>query len=109
MMVVNKTLYGRRHMEILICVSVLVFFLPLLFFTACDSSGDIPDLKAAEVKKMIDTGVGFVLVDTRSGPEYMRGHPPGAINIPQENFDVIELSLPQDKDKPLVFFCRGYG
>jgi hypothetical protein len=110
----NKTVGCRRPVErcvrgLATGVLLLLLLLPLLFLAACDSSGDIPDLKADEVKKMIDGGVAFVLVDTRSEPEYLRGHLPGSINIPQEKFDVIELFLPRDKDKPLVFFCRGYG
>jgi hypothetical protein len=100
---------GTQAKGLLFCLSFLGLLLPFLFLASCDSGGGIRDLKAEEVKKMIDSGMAFVLVDTRSEPEYLRGRLPGSINIPQEKFDVIELFLPKDKDKPLVFFCRGYG
>jgi len=51
----------------------------------------------------------MLIVDTRGEYEYRQGHIPGAINIPQEQFDNIEALMPKDKDMQIVFYCRGFG
>lgn len=72
---------------------------------------------ADRVKQLLDRGVP--IVDTRVGNEFAESHIRGAINIPykehslkapnfnaaQDNFDLAKL--PQDKDKPIVFYCNS--
>lgn len=88
-----------------------VIFIVMTFssFLSCALSQDLKSLSAEELKKMIDEGVKMSIVDTRNENEYIEGHIPHAILIPQEKFDVIETLLPKDKDMPIVFYCRGYG
>ncbi len=87
---------------------ILLSALPFLLIASCDPT-NIRNVSSEELKKMIDGGQKFILVDTRSDLEYRQGTIQGAINIPQEKFAAIEESLPRDKDAPLIFFCRGYG
>jgi hypothetical protein len=90
-------------------VRLLFLFFPIVFLLfSCDSS-EMRNLKAEELKQMIDSGAKFLLVDTRSVYEYQTGTISGSINIPQEKFERIEQFLPADKDVLIVFFCRGYG
>jgi hypothetical protein len=98
----------RRGIYALRRVLAVIILLPLVFLASCDPT-DIRNITSEELKKMIDGGEKFVLVDTRSDFEYRRGTIQGAINIPQEKFETIERYLPQDKDLPIIFFCRGYG
>jgi predicted sulfurtransferase len=87
---------------------LLLLLVMSLAIASCDPTG-IRNITSEELKKMIDGGERFLLVDTRSDFEFRRGTIQGAINIPQEKFDVIEGLLPKNKDVLIVFFCRGYG
>jgi len=62
---------------------------------------------------------GWTYLDVRSVPEFEKGHPAGAINIPLLNFEggrmvpnpsfeaQVTAALP--KDKPLVVGCKSGG
>ena len=88
---------------------LMVLLFTLVFPVSCILSEDFKNLKAEELKKMIDEGSKMLIVDTRGEYEYLQGHIPNAINIPQEKFDIIETLLPKNKDMQIVFYCRGYG
>lgn len=74
-------------------------------------------VKAAEVKKMLDSGVP--VIDTRVAAEYAEKTIKGAKSVPykeksakevgfdasQDQFDLTKL--PSDKAAPLVFFCNA--
>jgi ArsR family transcriptional regulator len=68
-----------------------------------------PEVSTAEVKKMVDEHINFVLVDTRSKAEYAEGHIKGAINIQPSMLQYISGLLPRNKSIPVIFYCRGYG
>ena len=60
-----------------------------------------------EVKKRLDAGEKFTLVDVREDNEWARGHLPGAIHLSK---GVIERDIEQtvpDKSTTLVLYCRG--
>jgi phage shock protein E len=48
----------------------------------------------------------FHILDVRSRKEYAEGHVPGAVHIPHDRIQAKLSSLPQDKDAPLVIYCR---
>ncbi|ALS97355.1 rhodanese-like domain-containing protein [Lacimicrobium alkaliphilum] len=48
----------------------------------------------------------FHILDVRSSEEYAEGHVPGAVNIPHDSIQAKISSLPQDKDAPVVLYCR---
>ena len=66
---------------------------------------DYKEISAPEVKDMIDKGDAMV-IHVLSRIEYEMQHIPGSINIP-----IIEIKntdkLPQDKGRPIVFYCMG--
>jgi rhodanese-related sulfurtransferase/Fe-S cluster biosynthesis and repair protein YggX len=74
---------------------------------------------AQDAKKLFDNE-GYVLLDVRSVPEYLEGHPPGAFNVPFLNkteqgmtsnadFSKVVQDLIADKSKGIVTFCRSGG
>lgn len=50
---------------------------------------------------------GVVIVDARPGRLYDPGHIPGAISIPDSQFDKLASKLPADKNTALLFYCEG--
>ncbi|MGI8876248.1 MAG: ArsR/SmtB family transcription factor [Egibacteraceae bacterium] len=46
----------------------------------------------------------IVIIDVRPGPEYAAGHLPGAVSVPPDRLDELDL-LPPDRD--VVDYCRG--
>ena len=61
-----------------------------------------------EVKKRLDAGEKFTLVDVREDNEWARGHLPGAIHLSK---GVIERDIEQtvpDKSTTLVLYCGGF-
>jgi rhodanese-related sulfurtransferase len=70
---------------------------------------EFKDVKAEELKRMMDSGTLLMIVDTRIHREYREGRLPGAVNIPPHKFMRIEQYLPREKDTRIVFYCRGFG
>jgi rhodanese-related sulfurtransferase len=66
-------------------------------------------VEASYVKKQIDSKAPVVLIDSRpKRAKYDKGHIPGAISIPDPEFEARQGNLPQDKNTPLIFYCEGY-
>jgi len=64
-------------------------------------------VSTAYMKKLVDGGK-TVVVDARpKARKYDKGHIPGAISIPDTQFDQYAASLPADKATPVVFYCGG--
>lgn len=60
------------------------------------------------LKKKLDEASPLVLIDSRPKErKYDKGHIPGAINIPDADFDKMLDRLPADKATPLYFYCEG--
>ncbi len=60
-----------------------------------------------DVKRRLEAGETFYLVDTREESEFARGHLPGAIHLSK---GVIERDIEQripDKNAPIVLYCGG--
>ena len=70
--------------------------------------GNYASVSADYMKKQIDGKADMVIVDARpKRKKYDKGHLPGAISIPDMQFDKFKGQLPQDKNKLLVFYCGG--
>jgi rhodanese-related sulfurtransferase len=64
---------------------------------------------ASYVKKQIDSKALMVLVDSRpKRTKYDKGHIPGAISLPDTEFEALKGNLPKDKNTLLIFYCEGY-
>ncbi len=73
-------------------------------------AGNLAEVSAAYVKKLIDTNAKVAIIDSRpKARKYDKGHVPTAISIPDRKFDDFANLLPDDKATPLIFYCGGYG
>ncbi len=68
--------------------------------------GNIGAVSVAFLKKQMDEKTPMLIVDSRPKARmYDKGHIPGAVSIPDSNFDAARL--PVDKATPLYFYCGG--
>lgn len=72
-----------------------------------DTKKRIKEIDFREIKKRLDAGEKFIVVDTREDNEWQRGHIPNAIHLGKGIIERdIEAAIP-DKDAPLVLYCGG--
>lgn len=73
------------------------------------SQGNLHAVSVAHVKKLMDEGAPMTLIDSRPKErKYDQGHIPGAISLPDSQFDKLAAErLPADKAAPLYFYCEG--
>ena len=72
-----------------------------------DSKKKIKETDVADVKRRLEAGEEFVLVDTREDSEWANGHIPGAIHLGKGIIERdIEQSVPDTKTK-LILYCGG--
>lgn len=67
----------------------------------------IPVVTTAELKRMMDEKVDFVLADTLSPIEFAEDRIAGAVNVPPTALKAGRAKLPADKAKKIVFYCKG--
>jgi rhodanese-related sulfurtransferase len=78
-------------------------------FPAWKKTGAYYAVEAPHVKSLTDKMTPMVIVDSRpTKPKFIQGHLPGAISIPDKQYDALKGILPVDKNIPLVFYCGGY-
>jgi hypothetical protein len=83
-----------------------LFILSLFVFLVCSRpvfSADPIEVKAAQVKEMMDGGAAFVVFPL-STIEYNNLHIEGSVNIPIEE---LPAGLPEDRKQCLIFYCLG--
>jgi rhodanese-related sulfurtransferase len=69
--------------------------------------GNLGAVSPAFVKKQLDDKAPITLVDSRpKARKYDKGHIPGAISIPDSEFDKHVGKLPADKAASLIFYCE---
>jgi rhodanese-related sulfurtransferase len=72
--------------------------------------GHYAAVSADWMKKQIEKSGDMVVVDSRpKRSKYDKGHIPGAISIPDSQFDKLKDQLPEDTEKLLVFYCGGFA
>src|SRR5882672_4938058 len=72
-----------------------------------DAKSRVPETNVGEVKKRLDRGDKFTLVDVREDNEWARGHLPGAVHLSKGIIERdVEKAFP-DKAAPLVCYCGG--
>ena len=67
-------------------------------------------VKVDEMARLVALGPekgNFVLADSRPTSRYLEGHIPGAISIPDPEFEKHVDKLPKDMNKLLIFYCAG--
>lgn len=89
----------RKHVWFL-CLLALAFLLTAMPAAAAE----LPQIAAAEVKKMIEArGTDFLVVDVQPKEVYDEGHVKGAVSFPWETELKGSGNLP--KDKTLILYC----
>jgi rhodanese-related sulfurtransferase len=64
-------------------------------------------VSTAYVKKLIEDKEKVALIDARPKRVFEKGAIPGAVNIPDSEFEKLVDRLPADKAVPLIFYCGG--
>ena len=72
-----------------------------------DAKSRVKQIDYREIKKRLDAGDKFILVDTREDLEWAKGHLPGAIHLGKGIIERdIEKTIP-DHGAPVVLYCGG--
>jgi rhodanese-related sulfurtransferase len=72
-----------------------------------DAKSRVPETNVAEVKRRLDAGEKFHLVDVREDSEWAKGHLPGAQHLSKGVIERdIESAIP-DKNAEIVLYCGG--
>ena len=72
-----------------------------------DANSRVKQIDYREIKKRLDAGEKFILVDTREDLEWAKGHVPGAIHLGKGIIERdIEKTIP-DHSAPVVLYCGG--
>ena len=94
-----------------ILLPIALAMLGCMMFAACgDGSGvknTYEQITPQQAKEIMDTESNYVILDVRTHDEYMDGHIPGAVLIP--DYDIVnraEKELP-DKDQLILVYCRS--
>jgi rhodanese-related sulfurtransferase len=67
----------------------------------------VRETNVAEIKKRVDAGENFALVDVREESEWARGHLPNAVHLGKGIIERdVELRFP-DKSAEIVLYCGG--
>ena len=72
-------------------------------------AGNLHAVSVARVRQLLDEKAPLTLVDARpKDRKYDKGHIPGAISLPDSQFDKLAAErLPADKAAALYFYCDG--
>jgi rhodanese-related sulfurtransferase len=72
-----------------------------------EGSATYEQISGAEAKALMDSEIGYIIIDARTQEEYDQGHIPGAILIPEyEIADRAKNELP-DKNQLILVYCRS--
>ena len=92
---------------------IFAIFLTMLLLSACEQRAEnsrevgYVNITAEEAKKIMDTQVGYVILDTRTQEEYDQGHIPGAIVISHDEITEKAESMLTDKNQLILVYCRS--
>lgn len=74
-----------------------------------EAKSQTTEVTVEEVKKEMDAGKEFVLLDVRTSEEFMAGHLPKAVNIPRGKLEFMIGKHYSQKDADIVVYCRKGG
>lgn len=60
-----------------------------------------------EAITMMEEESGYLILDVRTKEEFVAGHIPGAVNIPNEAIGTAEISELPDKNQLILVYCRS--
>ena len=81
----------------------------IIVIAGCQKTEEITykQISQEEAAEMIAKDDGHVIVDVRRMDEYIEGHIPGAICIPNENIDQERPDKLPDLDQIILVYCRS--
>lgn len=68
---------------------------------------DVPTISRDELKRKMDAGDDFVLVEALPSEEYRDAHLPGAVNLPPDRVRERAPELLGDTDADVVVYCAN--
>jgi rhodanese-related sulfurtransferase len=68
---------------------------------------EIPEMSAEELHTRLVRGDTLYILDTRTEPEFLTAHLPGAYSVPGGQLAVIVTDIVQDRSAPIVTNCAG--
>jgi rhodanese-related sulfurtransferase len=72
-----------------------------------DAKTRVKETNVADVKRRMDSGETFLLVDVREDNEWARGHLPGAVHMGRGVIERdVETSVPETGTK-MILYCGG--
>ncbi len=90
---------------------LLPFVLSIMLFSSCTSSdgssNSYRQISMGEAVKMMKNEKNYIILDVRTPEEYLEGHIPGAINVPNEEIGTAEISKLPDKSQLILVYCRS--
>ena len=90
---------------------LLPFVLSIMLLSSCTSSGGSSNsyrqISMGEAVKMMKDEKNYIILDVRTPEEYLEGHIPGAINVPNEEIGTAEISELPDKSQLILVYCRS--
>lgn len=92
---------------------LILLLLATMMLTGCgQANGDSQEvtymsITAQEAKEIMDTGEGYIILDTRTQTEYDEGHIPGAIVISHDEIEEKAEKMLPDKEQLLLVYCRS--
>ncbi len=89
-------------------ISILILLM-IAVMTGCINTEQITykQISQEEAAEMMAKDDGHVIVDVRRMDEYIEGHIPGAICIPNENIDQEKPEKLPDTDQIILVYCRS--
>ena len=70
-------------------------------------AGEYQRISQEEARRMMEIDDGHVIVDVRRMDEYLEGHIPGAVLVPNEDIGNTPPSKLPDKDQIILVYCRS--
>ena len=64
-------------------------------------------INSIEAEKLIKDSSDLIIIDVRRYSEYKQGKIPNAINIPVEELEWEIEELKENKDKPILVYCKA--
>ena len=65
------------------------------------------NITAQEAKKLMDREEGYIILDVRTEEEYVQGHIPGAILIPDYEIEQKAEEILTDRNQMILVYCRS--
>ncbi len=91
---------------------LIPILLSALMFTGCSGTSNSQtntyrQITMDEAVTMMAQETGYIILDVRRPDEFVAGHIPNAINVPNETIGTAEIPELPDKDQLIMVYCRS--